>query len=58
VVVMMRYQQITLLTLAALSFSATASGSYVKDGIWYQTGAASAASPLRWRHPSDTRCRL
>lgn len=36
---MMKYQQITLLTLAALSFSATASESYVKDGLWYQTDA-------------------
>ncbi len=42
---MMRFQPKTLLTLAALSLSATASESYVKDGIWYQTGAASAASP-------------
>jgi hypothetical protein len=34
---MMRFKPITLLTLAALSLSATASDSYVKDGIWYQT---------------------
>lgn len=42
---MMQYQQITLLAAAALSCSVAASGSYVKDGVWYQTGAPSAASP-------------
>jgi len=39
---MMRYQQIALLAAAALSgytCSVAASESYVKDGVWYQTGA-------------------
>ena len=43
---MMRFKPITLLTLAALSLSATASESYVKDGIWYQTGADGKAEEV------------
>ena len=42
----MRYQQITLLVAAALSCSVAASESYVKDGVWYQTGADGKAEEV------------
>lgn len=42
----MRFKPKTLATLAALSLSATASESYVKDGIWYQTDAAGKAEEV------------
>jgi hypothetical protein len=46
VVVMMRFKPTTMLTLAALSLSVTASESYVKDGIWYQTDADGKAEEV------------
>jgi len=46
VVVMMRFKPTTMLTLAALSLSVTASESYVKDGVWYQTNADGKAEEV------------
>lgn len=43
---MMRFKPTTMLTLAALSLSVTASESYVKDGVWYQTNADGKAEEV------------
>lgn len=43
---MMWFKPTTLLTLAALSVSVTASESYVKDGVWYQTNADGKAEAV------------
>lgn len=43
---MMRFKPTTMLTLAALSVSVTASESYVKDGVWYQTNADGKAEEV------------